>query len=84
LREEGNDMSSIDEATRNATRLDRIESDLVAIKIKVENHDTRIGVVEKTLDTISSNTTWILRIIIGVIVVGMIGVAFNFDKLGGQ
>jgi hypothetical protein len=74
----------VDETTRNATRLDRLEQQVIEIKVKQENHDTRISVVENTLNTISSNTTWILRIIIGLIVVGVIGMAFNFNRIQPQ
>lgn len=71
----------VDELGRVMIRVDKLEQQQQLMLIKQEVQDTKIGAIEKNMDTIQSNTTWILRLIIGFFVLGVLGIAFNFDKL---
>ncbi|UOK49477.1 hemolysin XhlA family protein (plasmid) [Bacillus tropicus] len=58
----------------------RIKSDQKDMQRDIRNLETRTTVnekdivnINKLLDKISANTTWILRIIIGAIVAGLLG-----------
>jgi tetrahydromethanopterin S-methyltransferase subunit B len=57
----------------------KLQEEVAALEKKVNDMITRLAVAEtnikeiyKTLDKINSNTTWILRIIIGTIVGGLL------------
>ncbi|HDR7716935.1 MULTISPECIES: hemolysin XhlA family protein [Bacillus cereus group] len=60
--------------------IQQIKSDQKDMQRDIRNLETRTTVnekdivnINKLLDKISANTTWILRIIIGAIVVGLLG-----------
>ncbi|PRS99428.1 hypothetical protein C6356_29875 [Bacillus wiedmannii] len=62
------------------TQLEELEKDLKAIQQDVKNLEARIIVAErdvltinKQLDKISANTTWILRLIISGLLTGVLG-----------
>ncbi|MFP3415007.1 hemolysin XhlA family protein [Bacillus sp. SIMBA_074] len=50
-----------------------MKGDIRNLDIRTTSHDREIININKTLDKISANTTWILRIIIGAIVTALIG-----------
>ncbi|PEK91462.1 hemolysin XhlA family protein [Bacillus mycoides] len=50
-----------------------MKGDIRNLDIRTTGHDREIININKTLDKISANTTWILRIIIGAIVAGLLG-----------
>ncbi len=59
------------------TRILKIESDVADIKTRLAIAETNIKEIYKTLDSINSNTTWILRIIIGAIVGAVLTLIFK-------
>lgn len=58
-------------------RVSKLENDMVDVKMRLAIAETNIKEIYKTLDKISNNTTWILRIIVGAIVGVLLGFAFK-------
>lgn len=56
-----------------------MKGDIRNLDIRTTGHDREIININKTLDKISANTTWILRLIVG----GLIGAALTFLMKGG-
>lgn len=61
-----------------AWKLD-VDKRLNELERKQAVHDTKIATIEKDMDTIKSNTTWILRII----VTAVIGAVLKLVLTGG-
>lgn len=67
------------------------EERLVSLETRVTSLETRVAVAEsniehinKKLDKIDSNTTWLLRIVVGVIVIAVLGlVVVSSPSIGG-
>ncbi|WP_433958837.1 hemolysin XhlA family protein [Cytobacillus horneckiae] len=67
-----------------------LEKDVADLKNKTSVHDEQIRAINKSLDSIEGNTTWIKRAIIGGIITavctGVIGgaIAIFYNVLGGM
>lgn len=73
-------MKTLEELNNLKQEIQQIKSDQKDMKEDIRNLENRtlgnekdIININKQLDKISANTTWILRIIIGAIVAGLIG-----------
>ncbi|MCG6182951.1 hemolysin XhlA family protein [Anoxybacillus sp. LAT_38] len=60
-------------------RLQRLESDMVDVKTRLAVAESNIRDMKEDISTIKSNTTWILRLIIG----GIVGAVLSFIIQGG-
>lgn len=66
-----------------------LEKDVADLKNKTSVHEEQIKAINKTLDSINDNTTWIKRALIGAIITavstGLIGgaIAFFYNVIGG-
>lgn len=66
-----------------------LEKDVADLKNKTSVHEEQIKAINKTLDSINDNTTWIKRALIGAIITavstGLIGgaIALFYNVIGG-
>lgn len=66
-----------------------LEKDVADLKNKSSVHEEKINAINKTLDSINDNTTWIKRTITGAIIAavctGLIGgaIALFYNVIGG-
>lgn len=56
---------------------DKLSKKVNIMEIKQTRAEARIEHIEKKLDKIESNTTWILRLIMGAIVMAVIGLVIQ-------
>jgi chromosome segregation ATPase len=61
-------------------RVDRLEDEVIVLKTEMSDVKTRLAVAEsnikdikETLSSIKSNTTWIIRLVLGAIVMAILG-----------
>ncbi|AZU62401.1 hemolysin XhlA family protein [Neobacillus mesonae] len=54
-------------------RLDKLEDDISDVKTRIAVAETNIKDVKEDIASIKSNTTWILRIIVGAIITTLLG-----------
>lgn len=54
-------------------RLEKLESKVDNVIIRVAVAENDIGTIKDTLNKINSNTTWLLRIVIGAIILAVLG-----------
>ena len=77
------------EITQMKQEIKLLEKDVADLKNKTSVHEEKINVINKTLDSINDNTTWIKRAIIGAIITaistGLIGgaIALFYYVIGG-
>lgn len=64
-------MDAKDYVTRHEFK--QLDSRVNRLEIQHTRSETRIDHVEKKLDKIDSNTTWILRLIVGGIIMAVLG-----------
>ncbi|MCZ0757043.1 hemolysin XhlA family protein [Anoxybacillus sp. J5B_2022] len=60
-------------------RLQRLEADMVDVKTRLAVAESNIKDMREDISAIKSNTTWILRLIIG----GIVGALLTFVVRGG-
>lgn len=58
-------------------RVTKLEHDVTDLKTRMAVAENSIKDVKEDLSAIKSNTTWILRIIIGTIVAALLGLLFK-------
>lgn len=65
--------------SRGAKRMD-VESRVLSLEGRVSSLESRVAVAENNIDTINrkldkieSNTTWVLRLVIGAIILAIVG-----------
>lgn len=58
-------------------RVQKLEADMVDVKTRLAVAESNIKDMREDIHTIKGNTTWILRIIIGAIVGGLLGLLIN-------
>ncbi|MDP4087122.1 MAG: hemolysin XhlA family protein [Bacillota bacterium] len=54
-------------------RLSKLETEVADLKTRLAIVETNIKEIYKTLDSIDNNTTWILRLVIGGLIAGVLG-----------
>lgn len=54
-------------------RVQKLEEDMVDVKTRLAVAESNIKDMREDIHAIKSNTTWILRIIVGAIVTGILG-----------
>lgn len=77
LRLEDQQAGSEEKLANGHTRLTNLESRMSSLEMKTAIMDRDLQTLMKSVDTINKNTTWILRIIIGSIVVGLLSLLFT-------
>lgn len=60
-------------------RVTKLEADMVDVKTRLAVAESNIRDMKEDISTIKSNTTWILRLIIG----GIVGAVLSFIIQGG-
>lgn len=55
-------------------RVKKIEEDMVDVKTRLAVAESSIKDIKEDLSSIKSNTTWIIRLIIGAIILAVLGV----------
>ena len=60
-------------------RIAKLEADMVDVKTRLAVAESNIRDMKEDISTIKSNTTWILRLIIG----GIVGAVLSFILRGG-
>ncbi|WP_419955949.1 hemolysin XhlA family protein [Neobacillus niacini] len=58
-------------------RVSKLEDKVTGLETRVAVAESNIKDINKKLDSISNNTTWILRIIIGAIIMAILGLVFK-------
>jgi septal ring factor EnvC (AmiA/AmiB activator) len=58
-------------------RLTKLETEVADLKTRLAIVETNIKEIYKTLDSIDNNTTWILRLVIGAILAGLLGLVIK-------
>lgn len=58
----------------NIQRVDKIEHRMTQVETRLAVAESNIKDIKEDISSIKQNTTWILRLIIGVIVVALLGV----------
>jgi len=61
-------------------RVAKLEADMVDVKTRLAVAESNIRDMKEDISTIKSNTTWILRLIIG----GIVGAVLSFIIQGGM
>lgn len=61
-------------------RVNKLESDMVDVKTRLAVAESNIKDVKDDLHDIKSNTTWILRLVIGALITAVMGILLA----GGQ
>lgn len=71
-------------------RVDRLEDEVIVLKTEMSDVKTRLAVAEsnikdikETLTSIKSNTTWIIRLVIGAMVLAVLGFVIQ-NGIGGR
>jgi predicted nucleic acid-binding Zn-ribbon protein len=54
-------------------RIEKLEADMVDIKTRLAVAESNIKDMREDISAIKNNTTWILRIILGAIITGLLG-----------
>jgi hypothetical protein len=61
-------------------RVDRLEDEVIVLKTEMSDVKTRLAVAEsnikdikETLSSIKNNTTWIIRLVLGAIILAVLG-----------
>jgi hypothetical protein len=54
-------------------RIQKLEADMVDVKTRLAVAESNIKDMREDISAIKNNTTWILRIILGVIITGLLG-----------
>jgi len=54
-------------------RIEKLEADVSELKTRMAVAESNIKDIREDITSIKSNTTWILRLIIGAIVTGVLG-----------
>jgi Haemolysin XhlA len=54
-------------------RIEKLEADMVDIKTRLAVAESNIKDMREDIAAIKNNTTWILRIILGAIITGLLG-----------
>lgn len=58
-------------------RVSKLEDRVTGLATRLAVAESNIKDINKKLDSISNNTTWILRIIIGAIIMAILGLIFK-------
>jgi hypothetical protein len=65
-------------------RVDRLEDEVIVLKTEMSDVKTRLAVAEsnikdikETLSSIKNNTTWIIRLIVGAIILAVLGLVIT-------
>ncbi|MBM7717227.1 hypothetical protein JOC94_004252 [Bacillus thermophilus] len=59
------------------TRIDRLEERMTNVETRLAVAESNIKDIKEDISSIKSNTTWILRLIIGVIIMALLGLIMN-------
>ncbi|WLR41666.1 hemolysin XhlA family protein [Bacillus carboniphilus] len=65
-------------------RIRQLEHDITDLKTRIAVAESNITDIKADLSSIKSNTTWLLRIVIGAIVIAIIGLVMNGGMLYGS
>lgn len=59
------------------TRIDRLEERMTNVETRLAVAESNIKDIKEDISSIKSNTTWILRLIIGAIIMALLGLIMN-------
>ncbi|GIN88035.1 hypothetical protein J6TS2_44210 [Heyndrickxia sporothermodurans] len=58
-------------------RIKKLEEDMTEVKTRLAVAEASIKDIKEDISSIKSNTTWILRIILGTIIAALLGLIFK-------